>query len=427
MNVLVACEESQRVTIEFRKLGHKAYSCDLLDCSGNHPEWHIKKDVTLLLNGNCIFNTVDGLEHEISGKWDMIIAFPPCTYLTVTGNRWYNYEKYGDKAIQRMLDRNDAIKFFMTIVNADCDKIAIENPVGIMSTQWRKPDQIIQPYQYGDPYEKRTCIWLKGLPMLLPTKIVDIPDRIQFKSGKTMAKWYVEAGNLSKEQRALVRSKTFPGIAKAMATQWGSEESIQSEEKHYDDYTSEDFINAGIAKECKQKPPKGHIYIDTDSVKVAPLPEQQTSEESITDTIIADDNSSYNIEVLRAKYSNSYRKHLHAIINPEWHHVSLATLANIDNDMLDEKRRNYMYVYDLIKDFRKYAFEIIRKDVYFETTSNVFRNIQQLYFNNVISFTTYDYAAKHIQTVGVEKGWFDSKSEETFGYKESRRYKVTLR
>ena len=120
-------------------------------------------------------------------------------------------------------------------------------------------------------------------------------------------------------------------------------------------------------------------------------------------------------------------KRYDVIVNPEWHHVSLATLANIDNDMLDEKRRNYMYLYNLIKDFRKYAFEIIRKDVYFETTSNVFRNIQQLYFNNVISFTTYDYAAKHIQAVGVEKGWFDSKSEETFGYKESRRYKVTLR
>lgn len=120
-------------------------------------------------------------------------------------------------------------------------------------------------------------------------------------------------------------------------------------------------------------------------------------------------------------------KQMKAKSNPEWHHVSLATLASIDNDMLDEKRRNYMYLYNLIKDFRKYAFEIIHKDVYFETTSNVFRNIQQLYFNNVISFTTYDYAAKHIQAVGVEKGWFDSKSEETFGFKESRRYKVTLR
>lgn len=130
---------------------------------------------------------------------------------------------------------------------------------------------------------------------------------------------------------------------------------------------------------------------------------------------------------LNTKYGNAYLKHLHAIMNPNWHHVSLATLANIDNDMLDEKRHNYMYLYNLIKDFRKYAFEIIRKDVYFETTINVIRNIHQLYFNNVISFTTCDYAAKHIRAVGVEKGWFDSKSEETFGYKESCRYKVTLR
>lgn len=133
----------------------------------------------------------------------------------------------------------------------------------------------------------------------------------------------------------------------------------------------------------------------------------------------------------RIKMTHCVRKnsenYLKAAKNPNWHHVSLRTLANIDNDMLDEKRRNYMYLYNLIKDFRKYAFEIIRKDVYFETARNVFRNIQQLYFNNVISFTTYDYAAKHIQAVGVEKRLFDSKSEETFGYKESRRYKVTLR
>lgn len=198
---------------------------------------------------------------------------------------------------------------------------------------------------------------------------------------------------------------------------------------------------------------KGHIYIDTDSVKVAPLPEQKTGEKSMMDTIIADDNIAYQtakvtktkhsvLEVMQCMMCPADRegnrcggkqwckqtwKRYDAICNPEWHHVSLATLANIDNDMLDAKRRNYMYLYNLIKDFRKYAFEIIRKDVYFETTSNVFRNIQQLYFNNVISFTTYDYAAKHIQAVGVEKGWFDSKSEETFGYKESRRYKVTLR
>lgn len=178
---------------------------------------------------------------------------------------------------------------------------------------------------------------------------------------------------------------------------------------------------------------KGHIYVDTDSVKVAPLPEQQTGEESIIDTIIADDNIAYQTADREGnrcggkQWCKQTWKRYDAIVNPEWHHVSIATLANIDNDMLDEKRRNYMYLYNLIKDFRKYAFEIIRKDVYFETTSNVFRNIQQLYFNNVISFTTYDYAAKHIQAVGVEKGWFDSKSEETFSYKESRRYKVTLR
>ena len=178
----------------------------------------------------------------------------------------------------------------------------------------------------------------------------------------------------------------------------------------------------------------------------------QPSEESIKDTIIADDDIAYqNARVTKTKsvldvmqclmcpadrqgnrcggeqWCKQTYKRYGAIGNPEWHHVNLATIANIDNDMLDEKRRNYMYLYNLIKDFRKYAFEIIRKDVYFETTSNVFRNIQQLYFNNVISFTTYDYAAKHIQAVGVEKGWFDSKSEETFGYKESRRYKVTLR
>ena len=175
--------------------------------------------------------------------------------------------------------------------------------------------------------------------------------------------------------------------------------------------------------------------------------------ESIKDTVIADDTIAYQnarvketiptvLNVMQCMMCPADRegnrcggkqwckqtwKRYDAIVNPEWHHVSLATLANIDNDMLDAKRRNYMYLYNLIKDFRKYAFEIIRKDVYFETTSNVFRNIQQLYFNNVISFTTYDYAAKHIQAVGVEKGWFDSKSEETFGYKESRRYKVTLR
>ena len=139
MKILVACEESQAVTIELRKLGHEAYSCDLLPCSGGHPEWHTQGDVTELLKQ----------------KWDMIIAFPPCTFLTVTGNRWFNVERYGDKALKRIEDRKEAIDFFMLFANADCDKIAIENPVGIMSSEYRKPNQIIQPYQFGDAFEKK--------------------------------------------------------------------------------------------------------------------------------------------------------------------------------------------------------------------------------------------------------------------------------
>lgn len=154
MKVLIACEESQRVCIEFRKLGHEAYSCDIEPCSGGHPEWHIQQDVLPLLNGNCNFKTVDGAVHIINGKWDMIIAFPPCTYLTVTGNRWFNIDKYGHKAIERIEKRKKAIKFFMEFVNADCDHIAIENPVGVISTEYRKPTQIIQPYMFGDAERK---------------------------------------------------------------------------------------------------------------------------------------------------------------------------------------------------------------------------------------------------------------------------------
>ena len=223
MNILVACEESQRVTIEFRKLGHNAFSCDIIDCSGGHPEWHIKQDVLPLLNGNCSFKTVDGVLHTIDGKWDMIIAFPPCTYLTVTGNCWFNVERYGEKAIRRYKDREQAIKFFMSFADANCDRIAIENPVGIMSTEWRKPNQIINPWLFGDAFEKKTCLWLKGLPELTPTNIVDIPPRKKFDSGKTMPSWYAEAWHLPKEERAKPRSNTFSGIAKAMAEQWTKE------------------------------------------------------------------------------------------------------------------------------------------------------------------------------------------------------------
>ena len=208
MKILVACEESQAVTKEFRRLGHEAYSCDIEPCSGGYPEWHLQQDVTELLNQ----------------KWDMILAFPPCTYLTVTGNRWFNVQRYGEKAIQRIKDRKEAIKFFMMFANVDCEKVVIENPVGIMSTEWRKPDQITQPYEFGDPYEKKTCLWIKGLPKLIPVNQVEPPPRTQFESGKSMPTWYAEAWKLPKEERAKLRSKTFPGIAKAMAEQWGKED-----------------------------------------------------------------------------------------------------------------------------------------------------------------------------------------------------------
>ena len=208
MKILVACEESQAVTIELRKLGHEAYSNDLVDCSGGHPEWHIQEDSLKVIKEN---------------KWDMIIAFPPCTYLTVTGNRWFNIEKYGDKAIQRHKDREWAVDFFKAIYNSNCPKIAIENPVGVMSTLFRKPDQIIQPYHFGDAFEKKTCLWLKGLPKLEFTDVVKPPERTKFDSGRSMPTWYANAWKLPKKERAALRSKTFPGIAQAMATQWTKE------------------------------------------------------------------------------------------------------------------------------------------------------------------------------------------------------------
>lgn len=221
MKILVACEESQAVCKAFREKGHEAYSCDIIECSGGHPEWHIMQDVLPLLNGKCSFKTCDGTEHKVDGKWDMIIAFPPCTYLTVTGNRWFNVERYGEKAIERMKSRTEAAVFFMALYGADCERVAVENPVGVMSSLFRTPDQIINPYQFGDPFEKKTCLWLKGLPLLTPTNIVEPPPRKQFDSGKTMPAWYADVWHLPKEERARLRSKTFPGIAAAMAEQWG--------------------------------------------------------------------------------------------------------------------------------------------------------------------------------------------------------------
>lgn len=221
MRILVACEESQSVTKELRLLGHEAFSCDLLPCSGGHPEWHLQCDVSKVIKGG-LFTPQNYTGQAIYiEKWDMIIAFPTCTFLTVTGNRWFNIERYGEKAIQRHKDREEAIKFFMMFANADCEKIVIENPVGIMSSEWRKPNQIINPYEFGDPFEKKTCLWIKGLPNLVPTNIVKPAPRTVFDSGKSMPTWYAEAWRLPKEERSTLRSKTFPGIAKAMAEQWG--------------------------------------------------------------------------------------------------------------------------------------------------------------------------------------------------------------
>ena len=208
MKVLVACEESQEVCKAFRELGHEAYSCDIQECSGGHPEWHLKQDVIPLL----------------TQEWDLIIAHPPCTFLTVTGNRWFNVERYGDKAIQRQKDREKAVEFFMQFVNAKCEKIAIENPIGYMSTAYKKPTQIIHPYMFGDPARKATCLWLKGLPKLTPTNIVE-PIIIHYQNGKgTDNPWHMETMKLPPKERSKARSKTFPGIAKAMAEQWGGQD-----------------------------------------------------------------------------------------------------------------------------------------------------------------------------------------------------------
>ena len=206
MKVLVACEESQKVCIAFREKGHEAYSCDIEPCSGGHPEWHIQDDV---------------LKHLDEG-WDLIIAHPPCTYLTVAANKYYNVEKYKEKAILRQYEREKAIDFFLNFAyyNLICPKVAIENPIGIMSTIYRKPDQIIQPYQFGHTERKATCLWLKGLPPLKPTKIVE-PDIIKHKSGRTDSRLHFETLKLPPAERSKMRSKTFEGIAKAMAEQWG--------------------------------------------------------------------------------------------------------------------------------------------------------------------------------------------------------------
>jgi hypothetical protein len=232
LNVLVACEESQAVCKEFRRLGHNAYSCDLLECSGGHPEWHFNCDVMKVIadKGGVLQN---GEEVHITGDWDLMVAHPPCTYLAVSGAQWYYHPEDKHLPVEkrrphpkfpnRAQDREEGAAFFMALANAPIEHIAIENPVGIMSSRWRKADQAVQPWMFGDEASKNTCLWLKNLPLLQPTKIVGKGERVVMKSsGKSLPKWYSDALVKAKtpEERRTLRSKTFPGFAKAIAEQW---------------------------------------------------------------------------------------------------------------------------------------------------------------------------------------------------------------
>lgn len=229
-NIIVACEESQATTKRLRALGHNAYSCDILPSSGGHPEWHFNQDIFQTLKSGGILE--NGKEAKLEGQWDMMIAHPPCTYLAVSGARWYYHPDDKDLPIEerrphpkhpnRAQHREEAIEFFVNLATADVPRIAVENPVSIISTRWRKPDQIVHPWMFGDPASKATSLWLKNLPLLKPTNIVDKGEKVYYKSGKSHAKWYAEALNSAKTpaERRTLRSKTFEGMADAMAKQW---------------------------------------------------------------------------------------------------------------------------------------------------------------------------------------------------------------
>ena len=202
MNVLIGCEESGVVRDAFRKLGHDAYSCDLLPCSGD-PTYHLQMDV---------------FEAIKLKQWDLAIFHPPCTYLTLTGNKWMKPE-FKERFPNREQQRKDAIQFFIDLSNVDIPKIAIENPVGVISTAWRKADQYVHPYHFGDPHSKKTGLWLKNLPKLVPTDIVE-PQFYIYKNGGRDPIWHVETMKLPPAERSKARSKTFQGLADQMAAQW---------------------------------------------------------------------------------------------------------------------------------------------------------------------------------------------------------------
>lgn len=233
MKILVACEESQEVCKAFRAKGHEAYSCDIQECSGGHPEWHILGDALLYINGNCQFTTMDGTYHRIDSKWDILIAHPPCTYLSGVTTRHLSLRcTPAEKVVERFWKLAKSAVFFMQFALADCDKICVENPSGFMSTLWRRPDDTIHPYYFAkskndiENYQKkRTCLWLKNLPLLARTNNLPPPEPYGYtKSGKPInfeeahgkIKGIPRNGNSAK-----LRSKTFTGIAEAMAEQWG--------------------------------------------------------------------------------------------------------------------------------------------------------------------------------------------------------------
>ena len=218
MTVLVACEESQQVCMAFKQRAHEEYSCDIQECSGGHPEWHIKWDALALINGNCSFLTCDGELHRVDGKWDMLIAHPPCTHMSKAG-ACRMCRKAGESDGGRLIKAEKAKAFVMECYNANCDRIAIENPTPLRVVQLPKESQVIQPWQFGEPYSKRTLLWLKGLPNLKETKVMKnfspwMPSNTGgFSRGK--------GGARGEAHDPITASKTFPGIAKAMAEQWG--------------------------------------------------------------------------------------------------------------------------------------------------------------------------------------------------------------
>ena len=222
MNILLACEESQAVCKAYREKGHNAFSCDILPCSGGHPEWHIQGDVLPLLNGGCSFFTMDGKLHWICDRWDMIIAFPPCTFMSKAGARWM-YPTAGNISQERLAKAMKAKAFFMAIMNADCDRIAIENPRPLKVVDLPKPSQVIQPYQFGHPYSKATCLWLKGLQPLEPTEVLTEykPYCPSNTGGVTRGQSYNKGGAIRAVDDGVNRAKTFDGIGKAMSEQWG--------------------------------------------------------------------------------------------------------------------------------------------------------------------------------------------------------------